>query len=78
MIRDKQEWLRSYLGAPIIIRGRLVGVLNVDSSMPNFFAQDRPTNWRLRRAGAIALQNAQLMGETSRRAEQLTTSTASV
>ena len=33
-------WLRSYVGAPIMVRGALVGVLNVDSASPGFFTQE--------------------------------------
>lgn len=35
----EQEWLRSYAGAPIVVRGVVIGYLNVDSATPGFFTQ---------------------------------------
>jgi signal transduction histidine kinase/ActR/RegA family two-component response regulator len=68
------EWLRSYVGAPIIARGQLVGVMNVDSATPGFFTQEHADQLEaFASQAAIALQNSQLLQETRRRAEQLAT-----
>jgi signal transduction histidine kinase/ActR/RegA family two-component response regulator len=68
------RWLRSYLGAPIIARGQLVGVLNVDSATPGFFSQEHAAQLEaFASQAAIALENSQLLQETSQRAEQLAT-----
>jgi signal transduction histidine kinase/CheY-like chemotaxis protein len=67
-------WLRSYVGAPIIARGQLVGLLNVDSARPGFFSQEHANQLEaFASQAAIALENTQLIAETSQRAEQLAT-----
>lgn len=33
----EMEWLRSYIGAPIMLKGNLVGFINIDSSTPGLF-----------------------------------------
>ena len=35
----RKTWVKSYVCAPIISRGKVVGLLNVDSNTPNFFEQ---------------------------------------
>ncbi len=67
-------WLRSYVGAPIIARGELVGLLNVDSATAGFFQEEHADQLAAFAAQAsIAIENTQLVEETSRRAEQLAT-----
>ena len=69
---QSEGWLRSYVGAPIVVRGQLVGVLNVDSATPGFFSQEHANQLAAFAAqAAIALENTRLVEETSRRAEQL-------
>ena len=54
-------WLRSYVGAPIIVHGFVVGFLNIDSATPNFFAPAHAVTLRLfAYHAAIALENAWL------------------
>ena len=68
------QWIRSYVGAPIVVRGQMVGMLNLDSATPNYFSQDDADQLEAFAAqAAIALENTQLIQETSRRAEQLAT-----
>ena len=65
-------WIRSYLGAPIISRGKLLGFLNLDAETPNFFKPEQMERLRaFADQAAIAIQNAQLFSETSRRAEEM-------
>ncbi len=49
----KLDWIKSYLGAPIISHGNVIGFLNLDSEHPNFFNE-----WHLYCLGAFADQVA--------------------
>jgi len=72
MVAPGQEWLRSYIGAPVVVAGQFIGVLNVDSSLPGFFSQEHADRLAaFASQSAIALQNARLIDETRRRAEQM-------
>ncbi len=72
MVTPGQEWLHSYIGAPVVIAGQFIGVLNVDSSLAGFFTQEHADQLAaFASQSAIALQNARLMDETQRRAEQM-------
>jgi len=54
-------WLRSYLGAPIVVHDVVVGFLNVDSAIPNFFTPAHAAILRFfSYHAAIALENARL------------------
>jgi PAS domain S-box-containing protein len=54
-------WLRSYVGAPIVIHGFVVGFLNIDSATPDFFTSAHAVTLRLfTYHAAIALENARL------------------
>jgi diguanylate cyclase (GGDEF)-like protein/PAS domain S-box-containing protein len=56
-----QEWLRSYAAAPIIVRGEVIGFLNVDSATPDFFTQaDAEVLRAFAVHAAAALENARL------------------
>ncbi len=58
---EELAWIRSYIGAPIMVEGEMVGVLNVDSATPGFFTQTHAE--RLQAFAdqvAIALRNARL------------------
>ncbi len=55
------DWLRSYVGTPIIVRGSVVGFLNIDSATPNFFMPAHAVTLRFfSYHAAIALENARL------------------
>lgn len=80
--RDEADWIRSYIGAPIIVGEDVVGILNLDSETPGFF-----TERHAHRAAAfaeqvaIAVQNAQLFAaehEQRTLAEALQAITAAV
>jgi signal transduction histidine kinase/ActR/RegA family two-component response regulator len=74
VVLPQMAWLRSYVGAPIMVRGQLVGVLNVESATPGFFSQKHASQLEaFASQAAIALENTRLVEETSRRAEQLAT-----
>lgn len=55
------RWVRSYLGAPIVVRGNVIGFLNLDSLTPGFFtAQHADQLQAFANEAALAIQNAQL------------------
>ena len=58
------EWIRSYVGAPIISNGTILGFINVDAETSNFFKADQM--FRLQafaNQAAVAIHNAQLYEE---------------
>lgn len=58
-------WLRSYVGAPIAVRGVVVGFLNIDSATPGFFTSAHADILRIfTYHAAIALENARLYQQT--------------
>ncbi|MGD1996136.1 MAG: GAF domain-containing protein [Anaerolineae bacterium] len=66
-----QDWLRSYVAAPIRVAGVTVGFLNVNGTRPGQFDSDDAR--RLEAFGhhaAIAVENARLYQETTRRLAQ--------
>jgi PAS domain S-box-containing protein len=65
-------WIRSYAGAPIRIRGEVIGFLNVDSAVPGFFTPDHTDQLRaFADQASLALANARLFEETNRRNQEL-------
>lgn len=54
------EWIRSYLGAPIIIDGKFVGLINLDSRQPNAFTSQQGLVLKaFADKVALAIRNAQ-------------------
>ncbi len=73
VVSPETEWVRSYMGAPIIIRGQVAGFLNLDSMIPNFFNEGQA--WQLMafaNEAAIAMHNAQLFAATERHGRNVT------
>jgi GAF domain-containing protein len=61
----EQAWLRSYAGAPVRLRGEVVGFLNVDSATPGFFTSQHADILRaFADHAAVALENARLYRAT--------------
>ncbi len=57
----ESAWLRSFAGAPIIVRDAVIGFLNIDSATPNFFTPAHAVTLRsFSYHAAIALENARL------------------
>ncbi|MFH2103032.1 MAG: GAF domain-containing protein [Chloroflexota bacterium] len=58
------EWLRSYMGGPIIVREKLIGFLNLDSATPGFFelGHSRLLQTFAQQVG-VAIENARLYQE---------------
>jgi len=69
---EKQSHVRSYAGAPIIIHGKLVGFINLDSNEPEHFTSDLIYSLNVfADQAAIAIGNARLYNEAHRRAEEM-------
>ena len=59
------EWIRSFAGAPIIVRGKLLGFLNLDAAEPNFFTEKHGERLQgFANQVAIAIENARLFEQT--------------
>lgn len=66
------RWVRSWLGAPIRIKGRVIGFLSVKSASPDFFwARQADRLQVLADQAAIAIDNARLFEETWQRLLQV-------
>ena len=64
-------YIRSWLGVPLMAKGRLLGMLTLDHEQPNYFsAQHAELVQAFANQAAIAIVNAQLYQETQRRAEE--------
>ena len=59
------DWIRSYAGAPIIARGKLLGFINLDAAEPDFFTQKHADRLQgFASQAAIAIENARLFEQT--------------
>ncbi len=58
------EWMRSYAGAPIRLKGKTIGFLNLNSGTPGFFTPKK-AEWLQAFAdqAGVAIENARLFGE---------------
>ncbi len=66
------EWIRAYLGLPIEVEGRVVGVLHFDSATPNYFTPEHIERLQtLVGYAAIAIQNANLYSTIQQNAKAL-------
>ena len=66
------RWIRSYVAAPIEHKGRILGVLELSSSQPNFFTPKHASHLHLFAAqAAAAVENARLFDQTQRRVQEL-------
>ena len=55
------DYIRSWIGAPLSVKGRLIGSLNVDSRTPNTYQKaDGETALAFANQAAIAIENARL------------------
>ena len=58
------SWIRSYIGAPIKRKDKLLGFINLDASTPNFFKTNHLSRLQaLADQAAIAIENARLFKE---------------
>ncbi len=72
IVFEPTAWIQSYMGIPLVVRDRVLGVLQIDSDETHFFSQaDAERLKPLATAAAIAIENARLLSTTQKRAEQL-------
>ena len=61
------EWMQSYAGAPILVKGEVVGFLNLDGDRPDQFSEEDGERLQLfADQAAVAFANAQLYRQTQR------------
>jgi diguanylate cyclase (GGDEF)-like protein len=61
------EWVRSYVGAPIIVEGKTIGLLNLDSDKIDFFTPEHGERLRgFADQAAAAIEKARLFNEIQR------------
>ncbi len=74
VIFPSTRWIRSHIGVPIRAKGRMLGVLAVNSMTPNLYTYEHARQLlALAAQAAIALENAQLFDETRQRVRELAT-----
>lgn len=63
------EWMRSYAGAPIRLKGETIGFLNLNSAKPGFFTKKK-AGWLQAFAdqAGVAIENARMFGEIQQNA----------
>jgi PAS domain S-box-containing protein len=66
------DWVRSYLGIPIVQDGNLIGLINLQHSEPNFYTQKPMESAKaFAHQVAIALSNASLLEKTEQQLRHL-------
>jgi PAS domain S-box-containing protein len=61
------EWVQSWLGAPIVVRGKVGGIFSFDAVQKNFYGEEHVRQIApLARQAAIAIENALLFEDTQR------------
>ena len=65
-------WIRSHLGAPLRIKGQVVGFLNLNSALAGFFTEAHAERLQaFADQAAMALENARLFEEARRRLDEM-------
>lgn len=55
------NWLNSYIGAPLRVKGKVIGVINLDSATPGFFTNEKASHFQaFADLAATAISNANL------------------
>jgi diguanylate cyclase (GGDEF)-like protein/PAS domain S-box-containing protein len=68
----ESHWIRSYLGVPIVIKGRTFAIINCDSNKPNAFTFEQANRIKMiADQAAIAIENANVHNETKKRLKQI-------
>lgn len=66
------EWVKSYVGAPILLKNRLIGFLNLDGTQPNQFTNKHRQRLQVfADQVAITIENARLYEASQRYTEEL-------
>ena len=65
-------WIKSYMGAPIVGKGEILGFINLDAGIPNFFKEKYiPRLQVFANQAAVAIENAQLFSEVAKSADEM-------
>ena len=68
---EQSSWIRSYLGVPIIHQGKLLGFINLDAGVPNFFKAEHAERLKtFSNYAASAITNAKLYSDARYYAEE--------
>ncbi len=66
------EWIKSYIGAPIIAKGDLLGFISLDAAIPNYFKEEYlPRLEAFANQAAVAIENAQYFSEIAESAQEM-------
>jgi diguanylate cyclase (GGDEF)-like protein len=66
-------WIKSYIGAPIVVNGEVFGFINCDSEIPGYFSASDAVNLKLfADQAAIAIENARLHQEVEQHLRKIT------
>ncbi|MGH2524559.1 MAG: GAF domain-containing protein, partial [Anaerolineales bacterium] len=66
------DYIRSWVGAALLVRGRLVGILTADNATPNAYdAAAGETVLAFANQAAVAIENARLFDEAQRKTREL-------
>jgi PAS domain S-box-containing protein len=72
MKNEDRNTLKSYLGAPIILKGKLIGYINLDGNIPHYFKEKHQQRIQaFADQAAIAIENARLYETSQRYTEDL-------
>jgi signal transduction histidine kinase len=65
------DWVRSYIGVPLVLSDETIGFLNASHSKPNFFAEKHLSILEsLAHHASVAIQNARLLDELKKALEK--------
>jgi PAS domain S-box-containing protein len=74
MVVPGTEYIRSWLGVPLVAQGRVIGMLTFDSRLPGRYRREHADIAEMIAPhAAVAIQNARLFQETSQRLAELET-----
>ena len=69
---ERQSWVKSYVGTPILVQDQVIGILNLNSDQRNHFTAQHAELLKVFAVQAgVALQNARLYAESRRYAAEL-------
>jgi PAS domain S-box-containing protein len=68
----QESHIRGWMGIPLLVRDRIIGYLTVDNDQPNIYNQaDAEMGLAFASQAAVAIENARLFDQLSRRLKQL-------
>lgn len=68
----ENRWVRSYTGAPIRVQGKIIGFLNLDVDIPNYYNQTHADRLQaFADQAGVAIHNAQLLTDLRKSRDEL-------